>query len=196
MADAPLTLMTVHAHPDDEAIGTGGVLARYAAEGVRTVLVCCTRGELGEIVDPTLAQPENLAAVREAELRAACSLLDVTALDLQNLIEELQGLTKRDERALGSQLKRIMTHLLKQQYQPERTSRSWQDSVRNGREQIEDILDQSPSLRRLLPDLMAKNYPRARMQAASETHLPEDGLPATPPFSLAQVLGEDESTTV
>jgi N-acetyl-1-D-myo-inositol-2-amino-2-deoxy-alpha-D-glucopyranoside deacetylase len=80
MADAPLTLMAVHAHPDDEAIATGGILARYAAEGVRTVLVCCTRGELGEIVDPTVAQPENLPAVREAELRAACDLLDVSAL--------------------------------------------------------------------------------------------------------------------
>src|SRR5581483_5785538 len=45
MAPAPLTLMTIHAHPDDEAIGTGGILARYAAEGVQTVLVTCTRGE-------------------------------------------------------------------------------------------------------------------------------------------------------
>src|SRR5215212_5375410 len=45
----PLTLMAVHAHPDDEAIGTGGVLARAAAEGVRTVLVTCTGGEVGEI---------------------------------------------------------------------------------------------------------------------------------------------------
>jgi Domain of unknown function DUF29 len=121
-----------------------------------------------------------------AALRAG----DVAALDLQNLIEELEGLTKRDERALGSQLKRIMTHLLKQRHQPERASRSWQDSVRNGREQIEDILDQSPSLRRLLPDLMDKNYPRARVQAASETGLSEDAFPATPPFTLAEVLGE------
>ena len=45
-----LTLMAVHAHPDDEAIGTGGVLARYADEGLRTVLVTCTGGEVGEIL--------------------------------------------------------------------------------------------------------------------------------------------------
>ncbi len=80
MAPAPLTLMAVHAHPDDEAIGTGGILARYAAEGVQTVLVTCTRGEVGEIVDPTVARPDNLAAVREAELRAACAILKVGAL--------------------------------------------------------------------------------------------------------------------
>ncbi len=48
MPEEPLTLMAVHAHPDDEAISTGGVLARYSAEGVRTVLVTCTNGELGD----------------------------------------------------------------------------------------------------------------------------------------------------
>jgi N-acetyl-1-D-myo-inositol-2-amino-2-deoxy-alpha-D-glucopyranoside deacetylase len=81
MADL-LTLMTVHAHPDDEAISTGGVLARYAAEGLQTVLVTCTGGEVGEIADPALAQPENLGEVREAELRAACDLLRVSHFHL------------------------------------------------------------------------------------------------------------------
>ncbi len=49
-----LTLMAVHAHPDDECMGTGGVLARYAHEGIRTVLVTATRGEEGEVVDPDI----------------------------------------------------------------------------------------------------------------------------------------------
>jgi N-acetyl-1-D-myo-inositol-2-amino-2-deoxy-alpha-D-glucopyranoside deacetylase len=80
MAEPALTLMAVHAHPDDEAIGTGGVLARYAAEGVRTVLVTCTDGAVGEIVNPTVATPENLAEVRAGELQAAADLLGVAAL--------------------------------------------------------------------------------------------------------------------
>ena len=46
------TLMTVHAHPDDETVGTGGVMAKAVADGHRVVLVTCTRGELGEIVLP------------------------------------------------------------------------------------------------------------------------------------------------
>ena len=93
MAEPTLTLMMVHAHPDDEAIGTGGILARYAAEGVRTVLVTCTRGEVGEIADPAVATPENLPEVRDAELRAACDLLRVT---------ELHDLGYRDSGMMGT----------------------------------------------------------------------------------------------
>lgn len=81
MADQ-LTLMTVHAHPDDEAIGTGGVLARYADEGLRTVLVTCTGGEVGEIADPAMASAENLAEIRKKELLAACEILNVSQLHL------------------------------------------------------------------------------------------------------------------
>lgn len=77
-----LTLMTVHAHPDDEAIGTGGVLARYADEGFGTVLVTCTGGEVGEIADPSMATAETLGEVRRRELEAACGILGVGALHL------------------------------------------------------------------------------------------------------------------
>lgn len=77
----PLTMMAVHAHPDDEAISTGGVFAKYAAEGIRTVLVTCTRGEEGEISDPALANRENLAEVRTRELDEACRILKIGALE-------------------------------------------------------------------------------------------------------------------
>jgi N-acetyl-1-D-myo-inositol-2-amino-2-deoxy-alpha-D-glucopyranoside deacetylase len=66
--------MTVHAHPDDETISTGGVMARYAAEGVRVVCVTCTGGEHGEIVVPEMDTPENharLAELRRGELARA-----------------------------------------------------------------------------------------------------------------------------
>jgi mycothiol conjugate amidase Mca len=70
--------MAVHAHPDDECIGTGGALARYAAEGARTILVTCTDGAVGEISDPSLATPENLAEVRDRELDAAVAVLRIS----------------------------------------------------------------------------------------------------------------------
>jgi len=77
-----LTLMAVHAHPDDEAIGTGGVLALAAAHGIRTILVTCTGGEVGEIAPESGATAETLGAVRERELRNACEILGVTHLEL------------------------------------------------------------------------------------------------------------------
>jgi N-acetyl-1-D-myo-inositol-2-amino-2-deoxy-alpha-D-glucopyranoside deacetylase len=83
MAERPLTLMAIHAHPDDEAISTGGVLAKYADEGLKTVLVCATRGEEGEIHDPELDPEEakdRLGSIREAELRRACDILGVGEL--------------------------------------------------------------------------------------------------------------------
>ena len=76
----PLTLMVVHAHPDDEVIGSGGTFARYGAAGVRTVLVTATLGEEGEIVDRELDSPENyarLAEIRRAELAAATAILGI-----------------------------------------------------------------------------------------------------------------------
>ncbi len=71
------TLLAVFAHPDDESFGVGGTLAHYARQGVRVVLVCATRGEVGEIADPALATPETLAEVREQELRCAARELGI-----------------------------------------------------------------------------------------------------------------------
>jgi LmbE family N-acetylglucosaminyl deacetylase len=75
------TLMTVHAHPDDETIGTGGTMARAVADGRRVVLVTCTRGEMGEIVVPELDTPDNhrrLGELRAVELERAMGALGVT----------------------------------------------------------------------------------------------------------------------
>ena len=78
----PLTLMAVHAHPDDESSSTGGVLARYSDEGIRTVVVTCTNGELGDGPDGVKpGEPghddHEVARVRLAELEEACAILGV-----------------------------------------------------------------------------------------------------------------------
>jgi len=76
----PLTVLMVHAHPDDECIGTGGTLARCAAEGVRTIVVYATRGELGEDhgrVLTTGSERAELAVRRVLELDEATRLLGV-----------------------------------------------------------------------------------------------------------------------
>jgi LmbE family N-acetylglucosaminyl deacetylase len=74
-----LSLLGLFAHPDDEQL-MSGAYARYAIEGIRTGLICATRGECGEIADPALATPETLGQVREAELRAACAVIGVKYL--------------------------------------------------------------------------------------------------------------------
>jgi mycothiol S-conjugate amidase len=72
--------MVFHAHPDDESSKGAGTMARYAAEGVRVVLVCATRGEEGEILNSRMDRPgikERMAEIRVAELETACDLLGV-----------------------------------------------------------------------------------------------------------------------
>lgn len=90
-----LCLMAVHAHPDDECFA-GGIFGRYADEGARTVLVTCTLGEEGEIVDPTMdveAVRPRLAEVRLGELR--CSVAELG-------IERLHVLGYRDSGMVGT----------------------------------------------------------------------------------------------
>jgi LmbE family N-acetylglucosaminyl deacetylase len=69
------TLVLFHAHPDDECITTGGTMARAAAEGHRVVLVCATRGELGEVPDGALAPGESLRDRRVVEVQDAARIL-------------------------------------------------------------------------------------------------------------------------
>lgn len=84
MEEQALGMMTVLAHPDDEAFGASGSARRAIASGKRAAYVCATRGEAGEIADPALATRDNLGQVREQELRnsaAAVGVTDVTFLD-------------------------------------------------------------------------------------------------------------------
>ncbi len=74
----PLSLLSIHAHPDDESSKGAGTVAKYHAEGVRTTLVCCTGGEEGDILNPAMDRDEvraDLPAVRRAELDKAASII-------------------------------------------------------------------------------------------------------------------------
>ena len=81
----PLRLLTVHAHPDDEASKGASLVAQYRAEGIGATLVCCTGGELGEVLNPAMDRPEvieDLAAVRRAELEASVDVIGFDRWDL------------------------------------------------------------------------------------------------------------------
>lgn len=68
-------VVAIFAHPDDESFTVGGTLMAFAERGATVDLICATRGEEGEIAHPSLATPENLAVVREQELRDAAAIL-------------------------------------------------------------------------------------------------------------------------
>lgn len=95
------TLMAIFAHPDDEG-AMGGTLAQYAATGSTIVLVCGTRGEVGEISDPSLATRETLGEVRQKELEAASAALGIQHLEWLNYRDSgMQGTPENeDQRAL------------------------------------------------------------------------------------------------
>jgi LmbE family N-acetylglucosaminyl deacetylase len=69
------SILCLFAHPDDESFISAGVAARYAGEGVRTILVTATRGERGKVGDPPICSADDLPRVREAEGRRAAAII-------------------------------------------------------------------------------------------------------------------------
>jgi len=111
----------------------------------------------------------------------------------QVLAEEVESLGARDHRELRRRLQRLVTHLLKWQYQPEKrqTGHSWRSTIRTQRQEIADLLAQSPSLRHTVPDALSTRYALAREHASAQTHLPLSTFPETCPWTPAQSLDAD-----
>lgn len=102
-------------------------------------------------------------------------------LDIENLTDEIESLSKSDKRALKSHLIVIMLHLLKLNAQPNFINRvSWCRSIYNAQAEIGFILEDSPSLRQLVPDYIKAGYPKAKKNAEYETGL--NGFPDVCPF--------------
>jgi len=120
--------------------------------------------------------------------RAVGELVNDTDLDWPNIAEELDSVGGNTRRELRNRLVKLLQHLLKWHYQPEYRSRSWRSTIRTQRQQIEDLLADSPSLKAKLPELFLAAYPRARTDALEETGLLD--LPQTSPFTVEQALGD------
>jgi uncharacterized Zn finger protein len=126
-------------------------------------------------------------AMKNAELLRQGRISEVDAM---HLAEELEDMGKSNRRALLSRLQVLITHLLKYQRQPHLRSRSWEMTIRNQRDVIHDLLQESPSLRTVLnePDKLVQAYIRAMREAVAETGLAPDTFPAGCPFTLEQML--------
>ena len=114
----------------------------------------------------------------------------LSALDIDHLLEEIESMGSSQKNSLQSYLFNVLMHLLKWQYQPQRRGTSWRMSIRNGRQHIQRLLRESPSLTPQLPAILEEEYPPARENAADETGLPLTTFPEQCPFTLEQITGD------
>jgi len=121
----------------------------------------------------------------------------VADLDYANIAEELESLGKSQRQSRDSHLRILLLHLLKWRFQPQRRTRSWENSIMNSRRSIEQVIETSPSLNLLTASGetrdadLAKVYQRARRDAARETRLPVETFPEDCPFALDDILDFD-----
>lgn len=129
----------------------------------------------------TQQQAEHLQKGRWAEL------------DVKNLIEELEALGRSEQKELSSYFQVLVMHLLKCQYQPEKRTPSWNNTLSNCRDKIQDCLEDTPSLQRFLQDSewIEKYYRRARRDAAKETQKSLQTFPTECPYTIAQILDQE-----
>ena len=116
---------------------------------------------------------------------------EFSRLDVANIAEEIEDMGKSVRRELRNRLAVLTMHLLKWRYQPGHRSRSWSATIREQREQIASLLDESPSLKPVLAQDLAKIYSASVNKAVGETGLAEISFPADCPFNPDQILAVD-----
>jgi hypothetical protein len=120
-------------------------------------------------------------------LRQGC----LESADIPHIAEEIADMGERDRREVKSYLTRLIMHLLKWQFQPDRRSGSWATSVDDSRDELGYIFEQSPSLRRFSVEAVNGLYPAARRKASRETGLPQSAFPTECPYSFDQLMDYD-----
>ena len=113
---------------------------------------------------------------------------NVDALDWDNLLEEIESLGRREKKAIKSNLRIVILHLLKWNYQVEKRSQSWIYSIAEHRQRLYDDFETSPSLKRYCQEIFLQVYEEARKLASKETGLSLNHFPETCPFLLENVL--------
>ena len=112
-------------------------------------------------------------------------------VDLINLIEELEAMVRSEKKAIRSNLRILLMHLLKYKYQSEKQTNSWLFTIREHRKRLQDDFENSPSLKRYFYETFLKSYQDARELAADETGLPINTFPVESPFSQEDTLNPD-----
>ena len=109
-------------------------------------------------------------------------------LDIKNLLEEIEGMSRSEKDALESNLIRVLQQILKWHYQPERRSASWSYTIYEHSRRINKAFKNSPSLKRYFIEIFEEAYQEARKAASLETGLSLSVFPTDCPYSHSDVL--------
>ncbi|HEY9691989.1 MAG TPA: DUF29 domain-containing protein [Oculatellaceae cyanobacterium] len=112
-------------------------------------------------------------------------------LDLDNLIAEIEAMSGSQRRELENRLRVLLMHLVKYKYQPDKRSHSWLNTIDEQRNQLELLLEYSPSLKPFYSEVFNKCYLKARRSAATETKLDVNSFPSESPFTVDETLNFD-----
>jgi hypothetical protein len=113
---------------------------------------------------------------------------DYESLDIENIIEEIEGVGRCEQKTLISYLKNALLHMLKIKYQPLLRSRSWDNSVAFSIRQAQEVLEDNPSLKSKLQKSLERSYFRARYEASKQTGLELESFPQECPWTMEQIL--------
>jgi len=116
----------------------------------------------------------------------------LSEIDFENIAEEIESLGRKDKRTLRSQLERLIQHLLKEKYTPERkgNSKSWDASIRDSRKDIDMTIKDSPSLKNELKNIFEESFIYGRELAIRDTEYSEHLFPKKCPWTIEEILGE------
>lgn len=119
---------------------------------------------------------------------------EITELDIENLIEEIEDLGRSNKSSLRNYLIRLMIHLLKMKYASHQkgTSLSWDSSILCSREEIEFLLKTNPSLKNVMKNLYNDCYQTARKRVSLETSIKVEDFPKECPWSIEEILNEGD----
>jgi DNA-binding protein len=112
-------------------------------------------------------------------------------VDFDGIVEELEEMGISNKHALTSRLTLIISHLLKWQFQPNMRSRSWTYTIEEQRKRAKIYINDNPSLKSKLDDIMIKAYDVAISKAASETSLDKKNFPTQCPYTFEQIMNDE-----
>lgn len=111
--------------------------------------------------------------------------------DLEHIAEEIEDMGKRERRSLHTRLVRLIEHLLKWKYQPDRRGPSWARTIVVQRQSIRALLDENPSFQPVLSEMAIAAYANAAAIVSIVIHQPRSKFPDACPFTLEQLLDEN-----